>query len=83
MTVASGLLRLMRRHAAAAFVGLLPDGLWGVPEVRITDGGAFLVRDLGRPVMASPDACLLAGLSWREERRWPCPRRLAFRTVSC
>ncbi|ACO48033.1 DUF4345 domain-containing protein [Deinococcus deserti] len=64
ITVGLGLFGLVRPHTAAAFVGILPNGLRGVSEVRATYGGLFFVLGLASLIIASPQAWLMVGLAW-------------------
>ena len=64
VTTGLGLFGLFRPKAAAAMVGISPDGARGLSEVRATYGGLFLAMGLYATVLQSDEVFRGLGLAW-------------------
>jgi Domain of unknown function (DUF4345) len=64
ITLALGVLGLVSPTSAAKLVGIKPDGVLGVSEIRATYGGFFIGLGLGCLWLQAPQAFLVAALAW-------------------
>jgi hypothetical protein len=64
VTLALGLLGLVRPDLAARFTSVEPVGLVGRSEVRATYGGLFFALGAAALWSADPLACRVVGLAW-------------------
>ena len=64
LTVALGLLGLVRPGVAADIVGIVPEEELGRSEVRATYGGIFLGLGVGCFWLRSPEAYFVVALAW-------------------
>jgi hypothetical protein len=63
-TALLGVAGLLQPRRVAAEVGLRPEGLLGVSEVRATYGGLFLAAGVAALVLDSSDAARLLAAAW-------------------
>ncbi len=64
ITLALGILGLVSPASVAKLVGIQPDGVLGVSEIRATYGGLFIGLGLGCLWLQAPQAFLVAALAW-------------------
>jgi len=64
LTVALGMLGLVRPEVAADLVGVVPEGSLGRSEIRATYGGLFLGLGGACLWLRSPEAYLVVALAW-------------------